>query len=136
MTDILLSIKPKYVQKIMEGSKQYEFRKQIFKKEVEKAYVYESSPVMKIVGVFTIGKIIHKNPQELWNELKGCAGITENEFFEYFKGKKTGIAIEIKDFTKLEKPINPKDIIKTFRPPQSFCYLNNYSKLYEILKNL
>jgi len=35
MTSILLSIKPKYVQKIIEGSKKYEFRKQIFKKNIE-----------------------------------------------------------------------------------------------------
>ena len=136
MTSILLSIKPKYVQKIIEGSKKYEFRKQIFKKDVERAYVYGSSPVMKIVGAFSIGRIISKNPQELWAELKDYSGLTEKEFFEYYKNKQMGTAIEVKDFTQFEKPINPKEIIPDFKPPQSFCYLDENSKIYKILKEL
>jgi type I restriction enzyme S subunit len=136
MTSILLSIKPKYIQKIIEESKKYEFRKQVFKKNVEKAYVYASSPIMKIVGVFSIGEIITKNPHELWVELKDYSGLTEDEFFEYYKNKQLGVAIEVKDFTQFEKPINPKEIIPNFKPPQSFCYLYENSKVYKILKEL
>ena len=57
--DVILSIKPKHVEKILSGEKQYEFRKQIFKNpEVENIFIYASSPVKKIVAVFRPAKII------------------------------------------------------------------------------
>ena len=49
---ILLSIKPKYANLIIEGVKKYEFRRQIFRKEIEKAYIYCTQPVKKIIGYF------------------------------------------------------------------------------------
>jgi hypothetical protein len=53
---VLLSIKPKYVKSIIEGDKRYEFRKTIFKnREINRIYIYSSSPVKKIVGTFEIG---------------------------------------------------------------------------------
>lgn len=45
---ILLSIKPEFADKIFEGTKQFEFRKSIFKdKTVRKVVVYASSPIQK-----------------------------------------------------------------------------------------
>ena len=40
------------------GVKKYEFRKQIFKRNIKKVYIYESYPVKKIVGAFVVGEII------------------------------------------------------------------------------
>jgi len=46
--NVLLSIKPKYVEKIVNGEKQYEFRKRIFRnKNVRKAFIYSTSPTKK-----------------------------------------------------------------------------------------
>ena len=37
--NVLLSVKPKYAEKIVEGEKKYEFRRAIFKKQdIEKVY--------------------------------------------------------------------------------------------------
>jgi len=55
--NVLLSVKPKYTEKILEGEKKYEFRRAIFKKQnIEKVYIYSSSPVSKIVAAFDIEK--------------------------------------------------------------------------------
>jgi len=52
--NVLLSIKPKYVDLILNGEKKYEFRRKIFRNETNKVYVYCTSPVKKIVAYFTI----------------------------------------------------------------------------------
>ncbi|MBC2746251.1 MAG: hypothetical protein HF975_04445 [ANME-2 cluster archaeon] len=120
--NVLLSIKPKYAIQILKGNKRYEFRKSIFKnRNIDQVYIYSSSPVKRITGAFSIKQIIEKHPIQLWNECKDFSGIDEDDFLKYFKGKETGFAIEIGE-VKAFDPINPKDHIPFFVPPQSFCY--------------
>lgn len=123
--DVLLSIKPKFAESIINGKKKYEFRKKAFsKKNIGRVYVYSTTPIKKIVGTFKINNIIADMPSTLWHRLKDDAGISEEEFFEYFKNREAGFAIEIIDVEKFEKPVDPKIIIPNFVPPQSFCYIN------------
>jgi predicted transcriptional regulator len=122
--NVLLSIKPRYATKIMEGEKKYEFRKRIFKRKVEYMYIYASSPMSKIVGVIQIEKIINGTPKKIWEKCFEHSGMTKKEYFYYFKGKKTAFAIKIKNIGRFEEPIDPYTIFEVFIPPQSFCYLN------------
>jgi len=124
---ILISIKPKYARKILDGTKKYEFRKGIFKR-IRKwdsiAYIYESSPTKRIVGKFVIARVFRTTTKTLWEKFHEHAGITEDEFFEYYKGKKCGHAIMIKDVIKFTEPIDPRQFISNFHAPQSFSYLD------------
>lgn len=130
--DVLLSIKPKFAESIINGKKKYEFRKVTFSKNcVKNVYIYSTSPIKKIVGTFVINSIIEDNPIELWNQLKEDAGITEKEFFGYFKNKKIGFAFEITDVEKFENPMDPRIIFPDFVPPQSFCYIEFAAKFEE-----
>ena len=124
--NVLLSIKPKYANQIIKGNKKYEFRKSLFKnRDLEMVYIYSSSPVKRIVGAFSIKKIIEKHPEQLWNEYKDFSGVEEADFFSYFRGKEKGFAIEIGDVEVFD-PINPKEHIHDFVPPQSFCYTDKH----------
>ena len=124
--NVLLSIKPKYANQILKGNKRYEFRKSVFKnRNLDVVYIYSSSPVKRIVGAFSIKKIIEKHPEQLWNEFKDFSGVDEADFFCYFRGKEKGFAIEIGDVEVFD-PINPKDVIPGFVPPQSFCYTDKH----------
>lgn len=121
--DVLLSIKPKFAEAIIDGRKRYEFRKSKFaKKDINRVYIYATSPVKKIIGTFKISNIIEDRPSALWDRLKDYAGISEEEFFDYFGSKETGFALEIKDVQKFENPIDPRALIPNFVPPQSFHY--------------
>jgi len=123
--NVLLSIKPKYVEKIVNGEKQYEFRKRIFRnKNVRKAFIYSTSPTKKIVGEFDIGNIIEDTPIRLWTELQEVSGINEKEFFDYFSDINKGFAIGIEKLNIFDDPIEPNELISDFSPPQSFCYVN------------
>jgi len=124
--DVLLSIKPKFAAAIMDGRKKYEFRKIIFSKEnIYYVYIYSTAPIKKIIGVFKVNNIIKDRPSALWDQLRDDAGISEDEFFNYFKNKEMGFALEIKDVKRFEKPLNSKSLFPNFVPPQSFSYIRS-----------
>ena len=134
--NVLLSIKPRFVEEIKNGNKKYEFRKSLFSKKnlnkIEKVFIYSSSPVQKIVARFFINGILEDHPTILWEKCKNYSGIERVEFFKYFGEKKRGLAIEISDLKFFKKPIDPKSIFPGFVAPQSFCYVNDIEGLGKI----
>ena len=120
--NVLLSIRPKYVKKIIDGEKRYEFRKFPFKKEVEEIWIYATSPIKRIIGSFVIGKTIEDTPENLWMSLNGSSGMNEGEFFRFFEDRGIGFAFEIKSLKLFDHPINPVKVIPDFIPPRSFRY--------------
>jgi len=125
--NVLLSIKPKYARAILAGEKEVEFRKTRFAKQVEKVYIYSSSPDQKILGHFVIENIIADTPEKLWKKFKNVGSINRADFFEYFENKDLAYAIKIKSYKKYKSPINPKDIFKKFTAPQSYIYCGDIS---------
>lgn len=125
--NVLLSIKPKYVEEILKGNKKYEFRKSVFrfKEELSLVYIYSTSPVKKVVGAFTIETIIEDHPKVLWEKFKDFSGINEDEFFGYFGDNEKGFAIEIGEIEVFDNPADPRIFIPDFVPPQSFCYIDD-----------
>ena len=122
---VLLSIKPEFAEKIFSGAKKYEFRRAVFKNpNVDTIIVYASSPVQKVIGEFKIDSILDHELHALWDKTKDFAGITKNFFFDYFKSRKKGYAIKIRNTKKYKEPLCIKeDFHKT--PPQSFVYLES-----------
>ena len=122
MASILLSIKPKYVYRILSGEKRYEYRRALPTKPFDRVVVYCSAPVQSILCEFVLSNILAFPPEELWEKTKDFAGMAQTSFFDYFKGKQIAYAIEIGE---IEKYQIPKDLFETYglRPPQSFCYL-------------
>lgn len=130
MTSLILPIKPEFVSKIFSNEKQYEFRKVIFKnKRVKDIVIYASSPISKVVGEFEIDKIIKDTPDKVWALTKDKAGITEEYYKRYFKGKEVAYAIKIKHVKKYSRPIGLQDLGIKYAP-QSFMYLKNRIKRY------
>jgi len=120
---VLLSIKPEYAEKIFNGTKKYEFRRSVFKNpDVKTIVVYASSPVQRVIGEFTIDKILNEDLKKLWEKTKEFSGISENFFFEYFNNKEKGFAIKIKDVIKYKESLCLKSNFNA-TPPQSFMYL-------------
>lgn len=118
---ILLSIKPKFVNKILSWEKKYEFRKKI-PEWVTSVVIYSSHPEQMVIWEFSVSNILKMSPSELWKVTEKWAGIEKEYFDKYFVWKDFGYAIEI---WKLQKYVNPQKLsdynIKT--PPQNFMYL-------------
>jgi predicted transcriptional regulator len=63
---VLLSIRPEFALKMFDGSKRYECRRVIFRREkVRTVVVYASDPIKQVIGEFDIGDIIHDKPSAL-----------------------------------------------------------------------
>ncbi|WP_068688965.1 ASCH domain-containing protein [Culturomica massiliensis] len=129
LTSVILSIKPEYAKAIMSGKKRVEFRRKIFKRPVNKVYVYSSSPVKKIIGFFIIDSIIEDSPLRLWAQFKEIGGINEKDFFNYFNEVEKGFSILIKEYKKFGRGIDPADFFENFCAPQSYIYLEENSEL-------
>ncbi len=121
---VLLSIKPDFVQEIATGKKKFEYRKRIFKQDVDSVIIYASRPVGMIVGEFKVDHIIMKSPRELWEETEKYSGITEEFFSAYFDGRDEAYAIKIKDLCMYDEPINPYKVFDDFVAPQSYKYVD------------
>jgi len=131
--DALVSIKPEFVRRILVGEKKYEYRKNIFKKDIQRIFVYSSSPEMRIVGYFDWAGTIFGNVNEVWEYTCDYAGIDANHYQKYFRNKEYAYALKIKKFIIFDEPINPWDY-EGFKPPQSYCYTQNLKEeLYEKL---
>jgi type I restriction enzyme S subunit len=123
--DVLISIKPKFVEKILDGTKKYEFRKQVpNKNRVGDVYIYSSAPVQRVVAKFPMTEVHVKSPKEVWELCHDYAGISESDFYQYYYGKDRAHAIEIKDLKKFDQPINPFKIGQKFWPPQSYMFVD------------
>lgn len=123
MCKILLSINPEYVEKIFDGTKKYEYRKVKCKRKVDKIIIYETSPVMKVVGEANVENILEDTPEQLWKKTKEFSGTSSNFFENYYNGCKNAIAYELKDIQKYPEPQNLSEYGIT-TAPQSFVYIN------------
>ncbi len=122
--NIIISIKPQYASLIVEKEKLVEFRKSFSNKEINKCYIYSSSPEKRIIGYFIIKHLDIDSPVELWRKYKLIGGINEDDFFQYYKNKDLGTCLVIDSVVSFDVPLNPKISIPGFIPPQSYCYLD------------
>lgn len=120
---VLLSIRPEFAEKIISGEKRFEFRKRGFAREsVETVVVYSTMPVGRIIGEFTVKRILSGSPSAIWRRTRGSAGISHSRFRDYFAGRDEAYAIEVDEVIAYEKPLDPRKSAKRFTAPQSFCY--------------
>ena len=120
--NIIISVKPKYITTILTGEKKYEYRKSIFKKSVNKIYVYASSPQKKFVGYFFFDGFIQGTPEYIWKQTSPVSGISESEFFDYYKDTNDSFALKINSFYPFAVFMDPSVVSPNFCAPQSYMY--------------
>ena len=125
---VLLSIQPYFANKIFEGTKKVELRRSIPKYHHKDKIVilYVSTPVKAIVGGFQFSHIVEKSIDELWNNVKDVAGVTFEQFSNYYSGANNGYGIFISRVWKYSAPISLellRSSLSNFSAPQNFRYL-------------
>ena len=122
MCQILLSINPKHVNNIFNGTKKFEFRKIMCNKEVNSIIFYATSPVMKIVGEAAVDEVLVDAPSVIWDKTNQYSGITKEFFDKYYVNKRLAVAYKLKDIKeyKITKKLSELGVK---RAPQSFQYL-------------
>lgn len=121
---VLLSVRPKYADKIVAGIKRVEFRRVWASSPVNFIVFYSTMPTSKVVGCASICQVIEASPSALWKWAeKFGGGLTKQELVDYFDGRETGFALVLRDILVTDDPIDPVTIFPSFRAPQSFRYL-------------
>ncbi|MCQ2966996.1 MAG: ASCH domain-containing protein, partial [Alphaproteobacteria bacterium] len=87
MCTILLSIKPEYTDRILAGTKKFEFRRQVAKRHVDRILIYSTAPEMKVVASVAVLGVLKETPQDLWQKTKEFSGISHDKYMEYFSKK-------------------------------------------------
>ena len=123
MKAILLAIKPEYVERILAGTKKYEYRKRLARNKSSILLVYSTSPIMKIVARVEIRGTISAAPSTLWEQTKSNAGISRKKYREYFHGCKTAYAYELGKVERFNPPHDLSDY-NIMIAPQSFSYVD------------
>jgi predicted transcriptional regulator len=124
MCKILMSINPIYADKILSGTKKYEYRKVKAKKDkVNKIVIYATYPIMKVVGEVEVKDILEETPEKLWNVTKEYSGVTKQFYDNYFNKSSKAIAYKLGKIEKYDEPKKLEDVgVKCV--PQSFLYLD------------
>lgn len=139
MTEILMSIKPQYVEKILRGEKTVEVRSRKLKINFgARVWIYSTLPKGCIEVTATVKCIEYADPKKVWELYATKIGITKSEFDNYVHNKIKVSAIELTNITKIKQPItlnSIKSCIEDFQPPQFFSHIKSGMKISDFLIN-
>jgi predicted transcriptional regulator len=121
---VLLSIKPRYADLILAGTKQVELRRSWPSNDIGVMVLYSSAPIQKLVGVAYVDRVEEADIPALWAlAKKHGGGVSKAELVEYFAGKQFAYGVMIRSVRAASRSVDPKDLFPNFVPPQSFQYL-------------
>jgi len=124
--DVVLSIRPEYSHKIIEGKKTVELRRR-FPLSAPRgtfAYIYSTSPVRAMVGRAEIVDVVKLPVSEIWKKFSDRALIEKADFKAYFDGLRDGFALKFANARPLPRQLDLSELRERFgfEPPQSFLY--------------
>lgn len=122
MCQMLLSINPEYVDKILAQTKKFEYRKTRCRANVDTIIIYSTYPVMRVVGEVKVLEIIEDTTSVVWQKTKANSGITKRFFDSYYKGRDKAVAYRLGKIKRYKKTM----LLSEFGlscAPQSFVYI-------------
>ncbi|MGH2639690.1 MAG: hypothetical protein ACRDF4_10510 [Rhabdochlamydiaceae bacterium] len=124
--DLLVSMKPRYAERVLSGSKMVEIRRKFSERWIGcKAVLYSCRPQKALVGEATVYAITRGTPEDIWTRFHAHLGCTSNEFSAYVGQAIEVSAIELNDVFHYKEPVSLSQISyllgleEDLRPPQS-----------------
>ena len=125
---VVLSLKPRFAEAILDGVKTVELRRTVPKIVVPtQALLYAVTPVRALLGTCVVTDVVSAELDVLWQDHGPGAGLTYQEFRQYFEGVDAGAALTLADPQPFSRSIPLEDLQarpRGFRPPQSFAYVD------------
>lgn len=118
----LISLKPRFADAILAGTKQVEFRKRRLSADVSHVVMYVTQPVGRLVGFFTVSDVVEDEPERLWRRFNRVAGISREDFFAYYSGRDKAVGIRIGQVTRLSRQLGIETLGADVVPPQGVTY--------------
>lgn len=124
--DVVLSIKPAFSEKILDGRKTVELRRRfpVSAPSGAIAYIYATSPIKAIVGTAEIRDVLKLPIEQIWSEFEASVSIEREKFDKYFEGLTVGYALVFEGVRAFSRPLPLSELREKFgfEPPQSFLY--------------
>ncbi|MEZ5126880.1 MAG: ASCH domain-containing protein [Thermoleophilia bacterium] len=119
---MLLSINPQHVEKILNGTKRFEFRKVRSRHDVRRIVIYSTSPVGQVVGEVEVVGTVDGPPSDVWEYTGAHSGISKQFFDDYYCGRQRAVAYELGAVSVYPRPKTLMELgIRA--APQSFVYV-------------
>jgi predicted transcriptional regulator/DNA-binding XRE family transcriptional regulator len=126
--DVILSVRPQYSNKIIQGVKTIELRRRfpLVTPQGTTVYIYSASPVRAMIGSAKIVEVIKLPVPDIWRRFGKLAHIDRRHFNEYFDGANEGFAIRLTQARPFTRQLELTELRNRFgfEPPQSFIYAN------------
>jgi len=139
MNNVLISVKPKYVYRMLSGEKSIEIRRRYIKiPDGTLLWVYATLPLGCILAVAVVECSMFDKPHKIWSRYASQIGVEAEEFAAYVKNCDKISAIKINSISKIEPSIPLsmlKSKIKGFHPPQFMTRLHKDNSLLHYLMN-
>ena len=118
---VLISVRPNFASALFAGRKRFEFRRvRSSVRPGDLALVYETAPTSKVVGEFSVGRVISGTLAEI-------AAYAEEDMLEqvqaYLFGTKTSTAIEALNPSRFASAISLSTLLPGLKAPQSYMFL-------------
>ena len=123
---LLLSIRPRYAESIMNGAKCAEIRRQRpGATPGMPAIIYATQPVAAVIGSARITQILHGPPADIWASYHQQINISRDEYDTYLSGAETAHVLILTDPRRLSVPITLSDMraASSFHPPRSYQFV-------------
>ena len=132
-SDLLMSIRANFAERLMNGSKSIEIRKHFSDKWAGRDVVfYASKPVKSLVGQATVNSVTKGRPGALWSQFETQIGCSRSEFDAYVGDTDEITAIEFKNVFRYEESVMLSKLSDLLRqkltPPQSYLGLSSNKK--------
>lgn len=133
MTDILMSIKPLYVDMLVAGCKTVEIRKRAVRAPAgARVWIYATRPRQQVVAFARLEEVALEAPDRIWHVFGDRVGIDRSEFDAYVGEAEVVAALCLTEITELDAPLCPRGEKLAFRPPQSYAFLRDAGLLAEL----
>jgi predicted transcriptional regulator len=124
-SDILMSVRPKFAERIIGGSKSVEIRKRFSTKWIgHDAVLCATRPLNCLLGRTTIRSVTKGHPDSLWDRFRSRIGCSRNEFDVYVGDASQVAAIELGDVRPYETPVEVSQLAQVLcrrlLAPQSY----------------
>jgi len=138
MTNAAISLKPQFLQRILDGSKTVELRRRrLYLAPNTQLWLYSTLPTGSFIAVASIGCIHHGTPQAVWKRYSQKTGLSRAEYYSYAEGATWVTAIELARVTQLVRAVPLSEIrthSKRFQPPQCIVALEESDPVLAVLR--
>lgn len=134
---VLFSLKPKFADLVLSGTKKVELRNRAVHVTTEtKVWIYATRPRSRVVAEARVAKVVVGHPDLIWQRYRDEICLERSEYVEYTRGRPSASAIVLRDVKQVAEWLTLdvlRDRVCGFQPPQFYVRVAGDSTLSELL---